>query len=393
MTSPSSVRRKAPRPRAATRRWRHFSTTAIAMALTCALLPALPVGAATTAQQLATLRRQIAATQHDADQYTARYEHALAQSAVLQDEIASTTRSVHAQDVRVRALRAVVRERAVLAYMAAGSGSGQLFAVFGASDALQVARTSMLMGIANQKNNDVIAQYRKSNFDLRQRVAQLTRAQHNENKILVDSQATAKRINQRLVTLEQLREQLRHRQSAEQAAQRASAARAAALAAGRTRATIPTTTRQPRPEPPQSPSGPPSPPPTGGTEGVAVCPIRGPVSFTDTWHDPRPGGRFHEGVDLLSPFGTPNVAVTSGRIVFNSGPNEGNGIFLYGDNGNTYYYFHLSSYAGGPRHVQTGEVIGYVGATGDTTANHTHFEIHPGGGPPMNPYPAARRVC
>ena len=126
---------------------------------------------------------------------------------------------------------------------------------------------------------------------------------------------------------------------------------------------------------------------------MAVCPIRGPVSFTDTWHDPRSGGRLHEGVDLLSPFGTPNVAVTSGRIVHNSGPNEGNGIFLYGDNGNTYYYFHLSSYAGGPRRVQTGEVIGYVGATGDTTANHTHFEIHPGGGAPINPYPAARKAC
>jgi len=87
------------------------------------------------------------------------------------------------------------------------------------------------------------------------------------------------------------------------------------------------------------------------------------------------------------------VAVTSGRIVFNSGANEGNGIFLYGDNGNTYYYFHLSSYAGGARHVQTGEVIGYVGATGDTTANHTHFEIHPGGGGPIDPYAATRAVC
>lgn len=368
-------------------RWRRATHATLAAVLAFMLLPALPAAAATTAQQLVALRTQIEAAQHEADQYTARYEHALARSAILHDEIAAATQSVHAQALRVRSMRAVVRERAVTIYEAAVSGSGSS-SLFSTGDALHVARTTKLMNVANQKSSDIIERYRVSSLTLRQRVARLTRAQRNEDRILVQSEATAKRINQRLISLNQLRQQLERRERAEQAARQASAARASATR--RTQPTTPTTIAKPTPKPAPVQPGP---PPTGGIEGVAVCPINGPVSFTDTWHDPRPGGRLHEGVDLLSPFGTPNVAVTSGRIVHNSGPNEGNGIFLYGDNGMTYYYFHLSSYAGGPRRVQTGEVIGYVGATGDTTANHTHFEIHPGGGGPINPYRAARRVC
>ena len=71
------------------------------------------------------------------------------------------------------------------------------------------------------------------------------------------------------------------------------------------------------------------------------------------------------------------------------------GAFLNGDDGNTYYYFHLSAYEGGNRRVSKGEVIGYVGNTGDAlyTASHTHFEVHPGGGSAVNPYPSVRPVC
>jgi len=283
---------------------------AVATVLAFSLFPALPIGAATTAEQLTPLRAQIAAVQREADQYTAQYGDALALSAILHDEIVATSQSLRSREARVRTMR----------------------------------------------------------------VARLSRALREEQAIVAQSAAIATRINQQLVSLEQLRQLLERQQEAERAEQRARG-RLEAIAARRAQSATAGLL------------------PSGSNEGVAVCPIWGPVSFTDTWHAPRPGGRLHEGVDLMAPFGTPDVAVTSGRIEHNSGPNEGNGIFLYGDNGNTYYYFHLSSYAGGPRHVQTGEVIGYVGATGDTTANHTHFEIHPGGGAPIDPYPAARSVC
>jgi murein DD-endopeptidase MepM/ murein hydrolase activator NlpD len=125
-----------------------------------------------------------------------------------------------------------------------------------------------------------------------------------------------------------------------------------------------------------------------------VCPVRGSVSFIDSWGAPRHQGA-HQGVDLMAARGTPDVAVVPGNVTFRSGGTSGNGAYLRGDDGNLYYYFHLEGYEGGPRHVAQGEVIGYVGNTGDAqyTATHTHFEIHPGGGAAVNPYPSVRAVC
>ena len=123
------------------------------------------------------------------------------------------------------------------------------------------------------------------------------------------------------------------------------------------------------------------------------CPIKGPNAFGDTWGAPRPGGRKHEGVDMMSPSGTPIVAVVSGSATMKTSERGGNLVSLVGDDGNGYFYGHLSAWEGGSRRVAAGEVIGYVGSTGQTTANHLHFEIHPGRGVAVNPYPTVRQSC
>jgi len=127
--------------------------------------------------------------------------------------------------------------------------------------------------------------------------------------------------------------------------------------------------------------------------GNWVCPVAGPNAFSDTFGAPRPNGRHHEGVDMISPYGTPLVAIVAGFAQFKPDPLGGNSISFKGDDGNGYYYAHLSAYAGSSRHVEQGEVIGYVGHTGDTTVNHLHFEIHPGMGPAVDPTPTVRAHC
>jgi murein DD-endopeptidase MepM/ murein hydrolase activator NlpD len=135
-----------------------------------------------------------------------------------------------------------------------------------------------------------------------------------------------------------------------------------------------------------------SPPPSNAGSGI-VCPVAGPRAFGDTWGAARSGGRSHEGVDMMSPGGTPLVAVESGSVQFKTTRLGGNSVWLNGNSGTRYFYAHLSAWEGSSRSVSQGEVIGYVGATGNTTANHLHFEIHPGGGRAVNPYPYVRAVC
>lgn len=127
-----------------------------------------------------------------------------------------------------------------------------------------------------------------------------------------------------------------------------------------------------------------------------MCPIAGPMTHVDDWGNARSGGRSHKGNDLFNAQGTPNVAIVNGRIERTTGGLGGNGVFLYGDDGNAYYYAHLLTWAGElPRRVVQGEVIGYTGATGNAAggAPHTHFEIRIGNTAHTNPYAIIRIIC
>ncbi len=124
-----------------------------------------------------------------------------------------------------------------------------------------------------------------------------------------------------------------------------------------------------------------------------VFPVFGDVSFTDDYGAPRSDTGWHQGNDLFAPTGTPVLAVADGRLS-HVGVNTlgGNRLWLTDEAGNSFYYAHLSAYAPaaleGAR-VRAGQVIAFVGNTGDaiTTPPHLHFEVHPGGGDSVDPYP------
>jgi murein DD-endopeptidase MepM/ murein hydrolase activator NlpD len=151
----------------------------------------------------------------------------------------------------------------------------------------------------------------------------------------------------------------------------------------------PTLPPAPDPTTPPAPPVPPPPPPAPPPDFVPglVCPVNGPSAYADTFGAPRSGGRFHEGVDMIAAAGTPLVAVTGGYAEMRPSSLGGNSVRLHAPNGDYYFYAHLSAYEGSSRDVGQGEVIGYVGHTGNTSTDHLHFEVHPGGGPAINPYP------
>lgn len=133
-------------------------------------------------------------------------------------------------------------------------------------------------------------------------------------------------------------------------------------------------------------------------DGMA-CPVSGPMSHSRDWHAPRSGGRQHQGNDLMAAIGTPLAAIESGIIDKVSDTEVGLGgitIWLRGDSGTRYYYAHnLRNVARLGQRVTAGELIAYVGKTGNArnTPPHVHFEMHPGGGAASDPYELIAKLC
>jgi murein DD-endopeptidase MepM/ murein hydrolase activator NlpD len=129
--------------------------------------------------------------------------------------------------------------------------------------------------------------------------------------------------------------------------------------------------------------------------GSWICPVQGPRSFTNDWHQPRSGGRLHKGTDILAPRGTPVVASVSGTVLPHRSSLGGISYYLSGDDGNVYFGTHLQTVTSTSGRVAAGTVIGSVGNTGNASGGppHLHFEIHPGGGAPVNPYFTLAKYC
>jgi len=124
-------------------------------------------------------------------------------------------------------------------------------------------------------------------------------------------------------------------------------------------------------------------PPLGQRE--FIFPIAGPSSFGDTYGAFRGDvhGKWHHGDDIFAALGTPVVAVASGTVNrIGWRPAGGWRLWVRDGAADEFYYAHLSGYARSvfhSKHVRAGQVIGYVGNTGDAFGGepHLHFEIHP----------------
>lgn len=136
-----------------------------------------------------------------------------------------------------------------------------------------------------------------------------------------------------------------------------------------------------------------------------ICPVEGLVGFNHTWGEQRPWGRIHKGEDLHAEAGIPLIALESGTILQAGWHWQGGfGVWLAGYySGDVYYYAHLSwippEIEPGET-VEVGELVGWVGCTGNATSPHLHFGWIPGDtgewpdlGGLADPYPLLVGLC
>jgi murein DD-endopeptidase MepM/ murein hydrolase activator NlpD len=156
--------------------------------------------------------------------------------------------------------------------------------------------------------------------------------------------------------------------------------------------------RAPEPDSPPAPSAssaPASPPSSASPTATVVNPV--PEARLTSGFGLR-NGVLHAGVDLAAPLGT-HIRAAEGGTVISAGPASGFGhwVRVRATDGTIYVYGHM--YAGGihvsvGQTVAAGDYIADVGADGDSSGPHCHFEVHPNGGAAVNPvtFMAARGV-
>jgi murein DD-endopeptidase MepM/ murein hydrolase activator NlpD len=126
--------------------------------------------------------------------------------------------------------------------------------------------------------------------------------------------------------------------------------------------------------------------------GFGRFPIAGIASYSHDWWYPRfgPGWRLHQGTDIFAAHGTPVRSPVDGKVRVTNGGLGGLSVYVIQPDGTYWYLTHLAGTAEGlatGATVTTGQIVGFVGATGNAAGGppHLHFEVHPGGGGAVDP--------
>ncbi len=333
---------------------------------------ALPAGA-DTASDLEAARSTADAAQAELARVAALWQQSEAKLAVAQDAADAAQAHITELDRRLQIVQVRLNDRAAELYM--NGGDATMFALIADGSVEDVADRLQFAEAVAQHDTDLTTEVAVERQTLAWERQRLTKAVADRAQALAALQAQSAQIKAQVDTYQALVIELQDKLAAEQAQPDPAATGG-------------------DPTPPTDPGGAGTPPVTG-SGWLLMCPVNGPTSFVDSFGDPRPGGRTHEGIDLIAALGTPVVAVHSGTVHRTSSSTGGYGTVIFHDGSADWtFYTHFSAYAGpSGGHVGAGETIGLVGSTGDTSVNHLHFEYHPGGGGAVDPYQALLGVC
>ncbi len=385
---------------------------ALGAALIVAMLAA-PAFAQVTDEDLSTAEQEVADTRAELEALAVELEAATVRSIQLEEELDRVNRSVLDTQVAAEAALELLQQRAVELYTAAASNRVSLLFFSGSPEQLG-AGLSYLESLAVD-DEELVKDLESLQAEYERQLGVLGELEQEQQEVVRRLDVAAAALNDRLddaqasyvALVEQRRIEDEERRRAEEERRRAEEAARAATSTTTTVATtttIATATTSPG-ETTTTVAGSSTTTIAATTTttvpvaGGMACPVDGFSTFTDTWGAPRSGGRSHQGVDMLAARGTPTVAIEAGTIRrMGNGGLGGITIWLTGSTGDEYYYAHLDDWAPGlsvGQSVAAGELIGYVGSTGNASyaVPHLHFEFHPGGGSAINPYPLVKGIC
>ncbi len=368
---------------------------------------AVPAVAQVTDEQVQRARDEVNSIVSESASLGVRVEEAYARQFALEHEISQLQDSIEFAKVRLTELEASLEQVAVELYIGSASAGQLLALISGTNDDYKAA--SEYLKEVNGVETGVVSELRAFRDELERQTVRLDEASQEQAENSAELEALAGQLYADLAEAQVVYDGLVTTQAGEEEARRIEAERqrqedeAARLAAEEAATsttqvastepttagggTATTTTTSP------PPSTAPPPPSSGG-----ACPVAGAVFFSDTWGQPRSGGRSHQGVDMMAAAGTPLAAIYSGTVSLKVNSLGGNTIWLTTGSGDQHYYAHLQSYASGlssGQSVSEGQIIGTVGSSGNASAAypHLHFEYHPGGGSAVNPYPLVKSIC
>ena len=349
---------------------------------------ATPHATADTASDLAAARQKVADAQNEANALAAEMSQAQGRFEELEAQISQLEGVIEASKARIAVLDEIVRDRAVAAYQHRDTNT--LGVMLEADSPLDGARRAKLLDQANQTDNVSVKKVAALRDDVAKKQKDVQAQRDEQQKVKDRLEVKNSQVQDSLAAASKARDELAARLEKEQA-DAAAAAELARIRAIQAASQLASQTSAGSSGGSGNGGGPSAVPPgqvianPGG--GAFQCPLSG-SAYSDSY-GPR-GDGFHYGIDMMAPMGVPEVAVKAGSVSYiPMGGAGGNEAYLAADDGNVYYYAHMSQFVGGARRVSQGEVIGLVGSTGSSTANHLHFEIRVGGanGQRIDPYP------